>query len=91
MAAITIKDLPINLALDLKAMSSIGGGGGAPWVYAFKPFQSFDEQPQLPSALNFYQITNNFYAQNVIDKSQAITINNAAASSNITAVLVNAA
>jgi hypothetical protein len=90
MAAITIKDLPTNLALDLKTMSSIRGGGGAPWVFAFKPFIPFQE-PQLPTALNVYQITNNFYAENVIDKSQAITINNAAASSNITAVLVNAA
>ena len=39
MTAITIKDLPLDVELDRKAMASIHGGDGAPWVFgAFQPF-----------------------------------------------------
>jgi hypothetical protein len=40
--------------------------------------------------MNFYQInnTNIFYAEQVVNQFQTIEINNSAASSNITAVLV---
>ena len=39
MSAITIKDLPPDVELDRKAMASIYGGDGAPWVFgAFQPF-----------------------------------------------------
>jgi hypothetical protein len=41
MSVITIKDLPLDVELDRKAMVSIYGGGGvtggAPWVFAFQP------------------------------------------------------
>ncbi|GAC1544241.1 MAG: hypothetical protein NVS2B7_18440 [Herpetosiphon sp.] len=39
MSAITIKDLSLDVELDRKAMASIYGGAGAPWVFgAFQPF-----------------------------------------------------
>jgi len=41
MSTLTIRDLPLDVQLDRKAMVSIYGGGGvaggAPWVFAFQP------------------------------------------------------
>jgi hypothetical protein len=38
MSAITIKDLPLDVELDRKAMASIyGGAGNGSWVFAFRP------------------------------------------------------
>jgi hypothetical protein len=39
MSAITIKDLPLDVELDRKAMATIYGGNGGQWVLgAFQPF-----------------------------------------------------
>ena len=35
MSAITVTDLEYDRELDHKAMASIGGGGGAPWIYGW--------------------------------------------------------
>lgn len=63
MAAINIKDLHKNLALDCKAMSGIRGGGGAPWVFgAFVPYGAASNAMSGPS-INLFQ-TNNFSETN---------------------------
>jgi hypothetical protein len=85
MAAITIHDLPLNQALDAKAMSSVRGGG-APWVFGWiTPFDA-DARSRLP-VLNFYQITNNFFAEQMINQFQTVQVNNSAPSSSISVVL----
>jgi hypothetical protein len=86
MAAITINDLPASRALDGKAMSSVRGA--LSWVNgAFRAFQ-----PPVPAVApfvnNFYQVTNNFIAEKVVNQFQTIEINNSGANSNITTVLL---
>jgi hypothetical protein len=84
MASITINDLPVSRALDVKAMSSLHGAGGAPWVFAFQP-------PRAPVASvgNFYQITNNFtYIDKLVNQTTILNINNSGNNANVTAVLL---
>jgi len=87
---ITITDLPVSRALDVKAMSSLRGAGGAPWVFgAFQPF--FEPAPSMGSAVNFFQITNNFtYIDKVVNQFTVLDINNSGDNSNVTAVLLGA-
>jgi hypothetical protein len=85
MASITIDDLPRNLALDAKAMSSIRGGG-APWVYGWiTPYAP--ETRNVAPVLNFYQISNSFYADQMINQFQTVQVNNTAPGSNISVAL----
>jgi hypothetical protein len=85
MTAITVQDLPLNQALDAKAMSSVRGGG-APWVYGW--ITPYDPGAgSRPAVLNFYQVTNNFFAEQMINQFQTVQINNTAPSSNISVVL----
>lgn len=85
MAAITITDLPACRLLDLKAMSSIRGAG-APWVYGWiRPFVA--DTPSFGSAVNFFQITNNYYADQMNNQIQVVDINNTAANANINVAL----
>ena len=85
MAAITINDLPKNIALDRQSMSSIrGANGGALWVFFCIP-----PTPSLVPAVNFYQINNNFYVEKMINQSQTVNINNSGANSNINAVILS--
>jgi hypothetical protein len=85
MASITIDDLPRNQALDAKAMSSIRGGG-APWVYGWiTPYDP--EARNFPPVLNFYQINNSFYADQMINQFQTVQVNNTAPNSNISVAL----
>ena len=82
MATITVTDLPQNRQLDRKAMSAIRGAG-APWVFGWI-------QPYAPSSggttpvVKLYQITNSFYAGQMINQFQTIDVNNAAPNANIT-------
>lgn len=88
MSAITINDLPANRALDCKAMSSISGGNGAPWVFgAFAPYSP--AIPSLVPVVNFYQVNNSFYVEKMINQSQTLNINNSGANSNINGVLLS--
>jgi len=60
MAMVTIGDLQASSLIDYKAMSSIRGAGGAPWVYgAFAAF--VPESNRLSPTVNFFQTTNNFF------------------------------
>ena len=83
MTSLTIRDLPLNQALDTKAMSCIRGSGGAPWVYGWiTPFDPDARNGRIP-VFNFYQITNNFFANQMINQFQTVNVNNTAPSSNI--------
>ena len=87
MRAITINDLPTNLALDRKALTALRGGG-APWVFGWitpytPPASSF-----APMVNNFYQ-TNNYIGQ-LVDQSQTIAIGNSGNGATITAVMIGA-
>ena len=85
MAAITIHDLPLNQALDRKAMSCIRGSG-APWVFGWIAPYDRDARSRFP-VLNFYHIENNFFAEQMINQFQTVQVDNSAPSSNISVVL----
>jgi hypothetical protein len=83
MSTITIEDLPLDSTLDRKAMSSIRGGDGAPWIFgAFQPF--IEAAPRMPgSIINLFQ-TNTFYtADQMTNQFLNIGVTNSAPGSNI--------
>lgn len=76
MTATTITDLPLSRALDYKAMSSIRGAGGAPWVFgAFRAF--VPESLRIAPIVNLYQT--NFIAEQLNVQFQNIDVDNSAA------------
>ena len=75
MATTTIQDLPMSRALDYKAMSAVRGGGGAPWVFAFRPF--------VRASAQIAPIVYNFIAENLTLQFQNINVENSGANSNI--------
>jgi hypothetical protein len=82
MASITVNDLTLNLALDRKAMAAIRGGGGAPWVYGWiQPYVR--ETPSIGPVVNLYEVSNNFYANQMINQFQSVDVHNTGANSNI--------
>lgn len=85
MSTVTLADLPMNRALDHRAMASIRGAAGAPWVFgAFRAFQP--ESARIAPIFNFYEI--NFVADQLNVQFQTINVENRAANS---VVNVNAA
>ena len=85
MSTMTITDLPMSRALDFRAMSSIKGAGGAPWVFgAFRAF--LPPVAQVAPIVNFYQT--NFIANQLNVQFQNIDIDASAANA---VVNVNAA
>ena len=85
MSAIVINDLPTDHTLDRAAMAVIHGGGGAPWVFGWiTPYV-----PPVPvnasfgQAVNLYQVTNNYYADQMNNQFQSISVSNTGANSNI--------
>jgi hypothetical protein len=85
---ITITDLPVSRALDFRAMSSLRGGGGAPWVFGIaRPFSP--AASSVVPALNYYQITNNYiFIDQLVNQTTVIDIANSGDNANITAVLL---
>jgi hypothetical protein len=82
MAHITVNDLSLNLALDRKAMAAIRGGGGAPWVYGWiQPYVR--DTPSIGPVVNLYDVSNNFYANQMINQLQSVDVRNTGANSNI--------
>jgi hypothetical protein len=82
MASISVSDLSLNLALDRKAMAAIRGGGGAPWVYGWiQPYVR--DTPSIGPVVNLYDVTNNFYANQMINTFQSVDVRNTGANSNI--------
>ena len=73
MSAITIKDLSLDVELDRKAMASVYGGAGAPWVFgAFQPFvQTASRAPG--SIINLFQ-SNTYYMADQMT-NQSVNIN----------------
>jgi hypothetical protein len=88
MSTLKISDLHTSLILDRQAMSSVRGGDGAPWIFGWiQPYV-----PQSPSVLpvvNLYQVSNTFYADQVINQYENVGVSNSAPNSNVT-VLVGA-
>jgi len=85
MAITTINDLRMSRALDHKAMSSIQGAGGAPWVFgAFQPF--LPESARFAPIVNFFQTNNTFVADQLNVQIQTIDINSSAATAVIDVV-----
>jgi hypothetical protein len=81
MAAIAIKDLSTDRALDRKAMAAIKGAG-APWVYGWiRPFT--EARPSFVPVINFYQISNTFVADQMVVQFQDINVTNSAANSTV--------
>jgi hypothetical protein len=78
MATTTIHDLPLSRALDYRAMRAVRGGGGAPWVFAFRPFV----RAAGIAPIIYNQITN-FIAENLTLQFQNINVENSGANSNI--------
>lgn len=75
MAAITIKDLSTDRALDRKAMTAIKGAG-APWVFGWiRPFTEARPSFARP-VINF--ITNTFIADQMVVQFQDINVTNSA-------------
>jgi len=85
---ITITDLPVSRALDFRAMSSLRGGGGAPWVFGVaRPFT--EVSPSVMPVANYYQITNNYtFIDQLVNQTTVIDIANSGDNANITAVLL---
>jgi hypothetical protein len=85
---ITITDLPVSRALDFRAMSSLRGGGGAPWVFSVaRPFSP--PASGVMAAVNYYQINNNYtFIDQLINQTTVIDIANSGDNANITAVLL---
>jgi len=82
MSRITVDDLPLNLALDRKAMAAIRGGGGAPWVYGWiQPY--VPQTPSIGPVVNLYEVSNNFYANQMINQFQSVDVRNTGSNSNI--------
>jgi hypothetical protein len=76
MSTMTISDLPMSRALDFKAMSSIKGAGGAPWVFgAFRAF--LPDSARIAPIINLYQT--NFIADQLNVQFQTIDVQNSAA------------
>ena len=83
MASITISDLSHNLALDRKALAAISGGG-APWVFGWiTPFVR-ETTPSVGPVVNLYDVTNNFYAGQMINQFQTVDVRNTGNNANIT-------
>jgi hypothetical protein len=81
MATISIHDLPASKTLDRKAMSTIRGAGGAPWVFGWiRPF--VEGSPSQFPVINFYQINN--YADQMINQYQMVSVNNTGNNANLT-------
>lgn len=88
MAMLTITDLPVNRALDVHAMTSLRGAGGAPWaIGAFRPFT-----PAVSSVMptvNYYNVTNNFtFIDKMVNQFTTVDIDSGD-NSPVTAVVIN--
>ncbi|ALK99057.1 hypothetical protein AB595_15315 [Massilia sp. WF1] len=80
MATITVNDLSADTALDRKAMSTIRGGDGAPWVFGWiQPY--IDASARQVPVINFYQINN--FADQMINQYQTVSVNNTGANATL--------
>lgn len=83
--AIKINDLPAHRGLDRKAMSAIRGAGAA-WVFGWiSPYVPASSKPD--PVVNFYQINNNYFADQMNNQFQVVDIKNTAPGSSISLTL----
>ncbi|MBB5421058.1 hypothetical protein QF000_004141 [Paraburkholderia atlantica] len=83
MSCIKLNDLSLNLALDRKAMAAIRGGGGAPWIYGWiQPYMP--QTPSIGPVVNLYEVSNNFYANQMINQFQSVDVRNTGANATLT-------
>ena len=75
MSTLTIPDLRMSRALDARAMSSIQGAGGAPWV--FGAFRAFIPESERIAPINLFQT--NFIADQLNVQFQTINVANSGA------------
>ena len=81
MTAIAIRDLTLNRALDVRAMSAIRGARSGLWALgAFVPYRP---ARSAGSFVNFYQTNNIFVADQLNIQLQTIAIENTGANANI--------
>lgn len=85
MAAIAIKDLRMNRVLDRDALASIKGGR-ASWLFGWIRTH-VSTSPSFGTAINLYQITNNFHADQMINQFQIVDVVNSAPGSTISIAL----
>jgi hypothetical protein len=83
MSAITVTDLHYDRELDHAAMASIGGGGGAPWIYGWITPYIESRPGGFGGVVNIIEITNNFTADQMINQFQQVDVHNTGANSNI--------
>ena len=88
MSTLTIRDLPLDVQLDRKAMVSIYGGGGAPWVFgAFQPF--VETASRTPGSIinlfqsNTFQSNTYYIADRMTNQFLTIDVKNSAPGANI--------
>ena len=76
MSTLTLTDLTMHRDLDSRAMASVRGAGGAPWVFgAFRAF--LPESARIAPIVNFFQT--NFVADQLNVQFQTIDVDNSAA------------
>lgn len=86
MAILKIADLRASLILDRKAMSSVCGGGGAPWIFGWiEPYVA--QAPGVLPVVNLYQVNNTFYANQVINQVENVGVSNSAPNSNVNVIV----
>ena len=81
MAAISIKDLEHSSTLDRRAMASIRGAGGAPWVFGVStPFESTGGRSG-----NVFNVVNQFFiARQISFQNQVTEVFNSGANAVVT-------
>jgi hypothetical protein len=92
MSQLVISDLPQNQELDRAARTAICGGISFGWI---RPF--VEPVASTPSAMNFFNVTNNFFDIDVVEQNPTnVFVDNSGSSSgsivnNITAMPILAA
>ena len=82
MAAITIKDLHVNRSLDRRAMASIRGAGGAPWVFGW--MAAFSESSGNRGGTVFNVVNQFFIADQMNFQNQLTDVFNSGANAMLT-------
>lgn len=82
MATLAINDLTCYRELAPAAMAGVRGAGGQFMFGWIRPFVQSSGLP-LGTVINFYEITNNFYADQMNNQFQNIDIRNNAPNANI--------
>jgi hypothetical protein len=84
---ITLTDLPVSRALDVKAMSSLRGGNGLWTLGAFQFYRP--PGASVAPSVNFFQITNNFtYIDKLVNQTTILNVENSGNNANLTTLLL---